>query len=69
MANKSKPAGSYRVYAFPGDEHSRDIMFELADAAITSVPKEQGILKHEAEKTLHVLRNLFPPKDEEKFRG
>jgi hypothetical protein len=44
-------------------------MFELADAAITSVPKEQGMLKHEAEKTLHVLRNLFPPEDEEKFRG
>jgi hypothetical protein len=57
------------VYAHPvKDEHARDIMFELADVAITSVPKEQGALKFEAEKTLHVLRNLFPPADEIKFR-
>jgi hypothetical protein len=43
-------------------------MFELADAATVSVPKEQGILKFEAERTLHVLRNLFPPQDDTKFR-
>ena len=57
------------MYAYPArDEHARDIMFELADVAIASVPKEQGALKFEAENTFHVLRNLFPQEDEVKFR-
>jgi hypothetical protein len=71
VAGKQKPSGSYRVYAYPPrDERARDIMFELApEAAGASIPKEQGALKNEAERTLHVLRNLFQPEDETRFRG
>jgi hypothetical protein len=69
-ANKSKPAGCYRVYAYPPkDEHARDIMFELADAVTSApVPKEQGVLKSESERTLHVLRSLFPAHEDARFR-
>ncbi|MBB6407750.1 hypothetical protein [Mesorhizobium sangaii] len=60
--------GRYIVYPYPKDaEQPYDIAFQLTKDA-TEVPSEQGILKHQAERTLMVLRGMFQPKDA-RFRG
>ncbi|WP_149803572.1 hypothetical protein [Mesorhizobium sp. NFR06] len=56
--------GRYVVSPYPKDaEHPYDIAFQLTKDA-TEVPPEQGLLKHEAERTLMVLRGMFQPADQ-----
>lgn len=56
--------GRFIVYEYPqgvGDPH--DIAFQLRDDVAGSIPRPQADLKSEIEKTLIVLRTLFPPDD------
>lgn len=57
--------GHFLVSEYPhGHAHPYDIAFQLNENATGKLPKDQSTLKSEAEKTLHVLRNLFSREDD-----